>query len=120
MRIYLDQMLKVDLAENLRAVGHDVLRASDVGQSRAEDDEILAFCISQSRLLVTLDDDFGDWAVLPLDKHPGVIRVKANPPTTGNIAEILVPLLEEKVQSDFVNRLVIVSPRNIRWIQTAP
>jgi predicted nuclease of predicted toxin-antitoxin system len=68
---------------------------------------------------VTLDDDFGDWAVLPLDKHPGVIRMKTHPPTTANITEILVPLLEEKDQNVFENRLVIVSPRNIRWIRTA-
>jgi len=119
MRLYLDQMIKVDLAEILRGHGHEVLRASDVGQSRAEDDAILAFCISDNRILITLDDDFGNWAILPLEKHSGVIRIKSHPPKTENIAEILLPLLKDRNHGDFINRLVIVSPNGIRWIRTA-
>ena len=38
--------------------------------------------IAEGRTLITLDEHFGDWAVLPLNKHPGVIRVKIHPPLT--------------------------------------
>lgn len=41
MRLYLDQMLRVELASRLRAAGHDVLRASETGQARADDALIL-------------------------------------------------------------------------------
>ena len=34
-RLYLDQMLRVDVAEALRGEGHDVVRVSEVGESRA-------------------------------------------------------------------------------------
>jgi hypothetical protein len=40
-RIYLDQMFRVDIAVSLRKEGHDVIRASEVGQDRADDSEIL-------------------------------------------------------------------------------
>ena len=120
MRLYLDQMLKVGLAEVLRNEGHDVARAAEVGQSRAEDDAILDFAIREKRVLVTVDEDFGDWAILPLTEHPGVVRVKVHPPTTEGIAEILIPLLARRNQEDFRNKLVILSTRNERWIQTAP
>ncbi len=118
MRIYLDQMLKVDLAVALQKVGHDVLRTEEVGQSRADDEEILHFTIAQDRVLVTLDEHFGDWAILPLNNHPGVIRVKVHPPTTESISTILLPLLSTRNHEDFRNKLVIVSTRNVRWIQT--
>jgi len=32
LKVYLDQMLRVDVAHALRDEGHDVLRASEVGQ----------------------------------------------------------------------------------------
>jgi predicted nuclease of predicted toxin-antitoxin system len=85
LRLYLDQMLNVQVAQILRKEGYDVVRASEVGQSRADDYEILQKVISENRILITLDDDFGDWAILPLSEHAGVIRLKINPTTSKNI-----------------------------------
>ncbi len=65
-RIYLDQMFRVDVAVSLRKEGHDVIRASEVGQDRADDSEILKKAIEENRILITLDEHFGDWVVLPL------------------------------------------------------
>ena len=69
------------------------MRASEVGQSRADDNEILQKAISEYRILVTLDEHFGDWVILPLSKHPGVIRLKINPATSENAMELLIPFL---------------------------
>jgi predicted nuclease of predicted toxin-antitoxin system len=77
MKLYLDQMFRVDLAERLCDEGYDVLRAAEAGQSTADDAEILRRTISEGRTLITLDEHFGDWAVLPLDRRPG----KRNLPT---------------------------------------
>jgi hypothetical protein len=41
LRVYLDQCLRVEVAEALRREGHDVLRAAEVGQDRADDQEII-------------------------------------------------------------------------------
>ena len=40
-RLYLDQMLRHEVAQALRDAGHDVLRATEVGQARADDYQIL-------------------------------------------------------------------------------
>jgi hypothetical protein len=40
-KLYLDQMLRLDVAVALRSEGYDVLRASEVGQSRADDRQII-------------------------------------------------------------------------------
>ena len=72
LRIYLDQMFNLDVAQALRKEGYEVIRASEIGQARADDKEILERAISENRILVTLDQHFGDWAVLPLSHHLGV------------------------------------------------
>ena len=85
LNIYLDQMLGLQVAQALRDEGHNVVRAFEVGQSRADDSQILQKTIAENRILITLDEDFGDWAILPLSEHPGVIRLKVNPATSNNI-----------------------------------
>jgi predicted nuclease of predicted toxin-antitoxin system len=111
-------MLRVELASLLRAAGHDVVRAEEAGQARADDAMILQNAVQEKRTLVTIDRHFGDWVVLPLSEHHGVIRVEVHPTSTANVAKLLVPLLANHSQADFRNKLVIVSSSRVRWIQT--
>jgi len=112
-------MFSCTLADILRNDGHDIVRASDVGQSRADDERILEYAIMEVRTLVTLDEHFGDWTVLPLKKHPGVIRVKIHPPATSAIAQRLLPFLRTHDQEQFANNLIILGKDRVRWINTA-
>jgi predicted nuclease of predicted toxin-antitoxin system len=116
--LYLDQMFQIDVAQALRNEGHEVLRASEVGQSRADDQEILQKAIAGNRILVTLDKHFGDWVVLPLHKHPGVIRLKVNPTTSKNAIKLLLPFLRKHSPKQLKNCLVILSPKRSKWIRT--
>jgi predicted nuclease of predicted toxin-antitoxin system len=111
-------MFRVDVAEALRAAGHDVLRGSEVGHSRANDDQILRRAIKEKRILVTLDEHFGDWVVLPLSRHPGVIRLKVNPTTSRNVIDLLIPFLQSSSVEELKNHLVIVSAKRIKWVHT--
>jgi predicted nuclease of predicted toxin-antitoxin system len=111
-------MLRVELAGLLRDAGHDVVRAEQTGQARADDALILQTAVQEERTLVTIDRHFGDWVVLPLSEHHGVVRVEAHPTSTANVANLLLPLLANHAQADFRNKLVIVSSRRARWIQT--
>jgi predicted nuclease of predicted toxin-antitoxin system len=116
--LYLDQMFRVDVAQALTREGHDVLRASEVGQARADDQEILKKAIFEDRILITLDEHFGDWVVLPLSKHPGVIRLKVNPTTSSNVIRLLSPFLRSQPPLRFKNHLVILSTKRVKWILT--
>ena len=119
IKLYLDQMLRLDVAQALRGEGHDVVRASEVGQERADDQQILQKSIDENRVLVTLDEHFGDWVILPLSKHPGVIRLKVNPTTSSNIIKLLVPFLRIHSSGQFKNHLVILSYKREKWVHTA-
>jgi len=112
-------MFRVALAEQLKALGHDVARAGEAGMERADDADILARAIADHRTLVTLDGHFGDWAVLPLRAHPGVIRVKAHPTTTRNVLRVLAPFLAGIETGRLQDRLVIVPTTHARWVATA-
>ncbi len=117
--IYLDQMFKLDVAQALRNDGHDVERASDFGQARADDHQILQRAISQNRILITLDEHFGDWVVLPLRRHPGVIRLKVNVTTSEKVIEVLLPFLRLHTPNEFRDHLIILSPKRSRLVHTA-
>jgi len=119
MRLFLDQMIDRDVAEALRATGHDVESAAHAGLARADDLEILEYCTKQDRVLVTLDEHFGNWTVVKLTAHAGVIRLKVHPTGSRNIANTLIPFIRHYAGRDFHNLLVIVRPTAVRWIHTA-
>ena len=58
----------------LAAAGHDVVWAGDWPQDPG-DDEILARARGEGRILVTLDKDFGELAVLHGEPHCGILRL---------------------------------------------
>lgn len=118
-RLYLDQMLRIEVAQALSNEGYDLLRAVEVGQDRADDYQILQKAIAENRILVTLDEHFGDWVVLPLSQHPGVIRLKINPSTSENAINLLLPFLRLYSSNQFKNCLVILSTKKSKWISTA-
>ena len=117
-RLYLDQMLNLAVSQALKEQGYDTVRASEIGQARADDQKILEQAVSQNRILITLDEHFGDWVVLPLSRHPGVIRLKINPTTSENVISLLLPFLRYHSPAQFRDRLVILSPKKAKWILT--
>lgn len=118
-KILLDQMFDRAVLARLRELGYDALAVSEIGMSTADDAEIVQWAITHDRTVITLDDHFGDWSVLPLSAHAGVIRLKLNPTTTANTLNLLVPFLAANTERDFKNHLVIVRQSGVRWIKTS-
>jgi len=119
LKLYLDQMIPSEVARKLKDQGYDVLRVSETGQGRADDGQILEKAISENRILITLDEHFGDWVVLPLSRHPGVIRLKAAPTTSTKILNLLFPFLQLHTTEQFRDHMVILSEKRAKWILTA-
>jgi predicted nuclease of predicted toxin-antitoxin system len=114
-RFLLDQMFDRAVLAGLRETGFDVLAVSEIGMATADDSEIMQWAILNERIIITLDDHFGDWSILPLDAHSGVIRLKVNPTTTANTLNLLLPFLKKHTNRSFINHLVIVRTTGIRW-----
>jgi predicted nuclease of predicted toxin-antitoxin system len=118
-KLYLDQMFRVEITQSLREQGYDVIRASETGQARSDDQQILQKAIDENRILITLDEHFGDWVILPLSRHPGVIRIKVHPATSEKVINLLLPFLRMHTQDKFKDHLVILSEKRAKWIRTA-
>jgi predicted nuclease of predicted toxin-antitoxin system len=114
----IDQMFDRLVIAALRGRGYDVVAVSELGMATADDAEIMLWAIENNRIVITLDEHFGDWSILPLSRHPGVIRLKVNPATTATSLSLLLPFLQCHAETDFSNRLVIVRENRIRWIRT--
>ena len=74
MRLFLDTCVWGGARKELAALGHDVVWAGDWREDPG-DEEILARAYGESRILVTLDKDFGEIAIVRGTPHSGIIRL---------------------------------------------
>ena len=74
MKILLDTCVWGGVREALRARGHDVIWAGE-WESDPGDEEILQHADAQGRILVTLDKDFGELAIVYHKPHCGIVRL---------------------------------------------
>lgn len=78
MKLLLDTCIWGGAVPELRAGGHDVVWAGDWQQDPG-DDEILAIAHREQRVLVTLDKDFGELAIVHERPHGGILRIVGFP-----------------------------------------
>lgn len=74
MKVLLDSCVWGRAAAEIRSAGHDTIWAGD-WPSDPGDDEILARALEEKRILVTLDKDFGELAIVFGKPHCGIIRL---------------------------------------------
>lgn len=74
MRVLLDSCLSGIGKEEIKAAGHEVIWSGDWKEDPG-DETILAYALKEARVLVTLDKDFGELAVLRGCRHCGILRL---------------------------------------------
>lgn len=74
MKLLLDSCVWGPAKAELIALGHDVVWAGDWNQDPG-DAEILAVAFQQGRVLITLDKDFGELAIVRNHPHHGIVRL---------------------------------------------
>ena len=74
MKLLLDSCVWGGAVAELQAAGHDVVWAG-AWPSDPGDDQILSIALAEGRILITLDKDFGELAVLHGAQHAGILRL---------------------------------------------
>jgi predicted nuclease of predicted toxin-antitoxin system len=74
MKLLLDTCVWGGAVEALRSSGHDVVCSGDWDED-PRDEEILSRAHAEGRILVTLDKDFGEMAIVRGLPHSGILRV---------------------------------------------
>jgi predicted nuclease of predicted toxin-antitoxin system len=82
VRFLVDRCAGHRVAEWLRAQGHDCLEARSFGGPDPGDRALLDRAATESRILVTIDTDFGALVFRERAPHAGVIRLPDVPATT--------------------------------------
>ena len=103
----------------LEALGHDVVKAAQLGLSQAEDVELLRVAQEQRRILLTRDRDYGGLIFLG-PGGAGVIYLRVLPSTQtavhAELERILSLYTEPVLQASFV----VVEPGRHRIRRVAP
>ena len=107
MRILLDSCVCGKAVEVLAHRGHDVIWTGSWPKDPG-DSEILAFAKREQRIVVTLDKDFGELAVLKGQPHAGIIRL-VNIPAKEQ-ADFCAHILDTHKQ-DLMNAAIITVDR---------
>jgi predicted nuclease of predicted toxin-antitoxin system len=74
MKLLLDTCVWGGAKAELQANGHDVIWTGDLPTDPG-DEEILAQAYREGRILITLDKDFGELAIVHGKPHCGIIRL---------------------------------------------
>ena len=74
MRFLIDRCAGASIAEWLRQQGHDVVESRERGPDPG-DRTLLEWAASESRILITIDTDFGRLVFLENIPHSGLIRL---------------------------------------------
>ena len=111
MRVLLDTCVWGGAMGDIQSAGHDVLWAGEWDEDPG-DEEILARAHDEGRVLITLDKDFGELAVVRRMPHSGIIRLVNFPARQqGRVAlQILTHYAEELL----AGAIVTVDSRKIR------
>jgi predicted nuclease of predicted toxin-antitoxin system len=104
MRFLADESCDFIMVRALREAGHDVLAISEI-TPRLEDFEVIQLAVSQKRILLTEDKDFGQLVFAHGQKTGGVIFLRFPISAREQISKDLINLVDrqgEKLAGCFV------------------
>lgn len=117
MRFVVDESCDAAVLRALRGAGWDVVAISERIPG-ATDLEVIAIALSEGRVLVTEDKDFGQLVYAAGREHAGVILLRYSFPLASSMATSLVHLVHEHDQS-LSGAFVVLRPGSAR-IVTSP
>jgi predicted nuclease of predicted toxin-antitoxin system len=119
MKFLADQDVYAITIAFLSGLGHNVVRAAQLGLAQAEDAELLRVAQEEGRIFVTRDRDFGA-LVFVQGSGPGVIYLRI-PPSTQNAVHVeLERVLTLYNEQEFQASFMVVEPGRHRIRKLGP
>src|SRR5437867_12473924 len=112
MQFLANENLPLDVVEAVRKIGHDVawIRTDAPG---SKDRDILKRAVSEQRILLTFDKDFGDLAFqFGLSASCGIVLFRLQASSSAALATLVVTALQSR--TDWTGHFSVVEPGRIR------
>jgi predicted nuclease of predicted toxin-antitoxin system len=103
LKFLIDIGVSKKLEEWLRVSGYDIKAMRDI-DPKAEDTKILSVAVSESRMVVTMDKDFGELVFKSGKAHAGVLILRLEDATGHEKIEVMKAILrdhEDKLYGKF-------------------
>jgi predicted nuclease of predicted toxin-antitoxin system len=111
MKLLLDACVWGGSGAELRGAGHDVVWAGDWPEDPG-DEELLSIAHREGRILVTLDKDFGELAIVRGIAHSGILRLVGF--GARRQAAVCLRVLESHGRELAAGALVVAEPGRLR------
>jgi predicted nuclease of predicted toxin-antitoxin system len=111
VKVLLDTCVWGGAVKDLRSAGHDVVWSGEWEEDPG-DEEILARANSEARILVTLDKDFGELAIVHRSPHSGIIRLVNFPARQQGL--VCLKLLARYGEELLLGAIITADSRRIR------
>ena len=112
MLFLVDNCVSRAVCEDLRAAGHDVQWVPDVFDGDPGDEAVIDAALTNGRVLITGDKDFGEWTFLRGKKQPPLVRPAAMSPSSQiHVIRQVLSLHSADLQSD---ALITATTKRIR------
>ena len=98
----------------LKELGHDSVHVLAIGLERSSDSEIVRHAVSDARVVLTFDLDFGDILALGILDKPSVVLFRLTDERTDAVNQRLVRVLTERYEERESGALILVEDARYR------
>jgi len=112
VRFLLDECIGPVVARWLQNLQHDVVSVYDTDRG-IDDQQVLQKAVSENRILITNDKDFGEIIIRRRKSHRGVILLRLEDERSANKIAVLTRLLEQHAE-ELPGAFVVVSDTGVR------
>jgi predicted nuclease of predicted toxin-antitoxin system len=114
LRFKLDENLPRRVEPALIHLGHDVETAVSEGLAGAIDPDLLAACLAEDRVLVTLDLDFADIRAYPPGSHRGVWVLRPADQTLASVLNVVLAGVRLTAVERTAGQLWVIDEERVR------
>lgn len=114
MKFKLDENLPACVGSVLTVPGHDAHTVADEGLAGAQDQAVLAACIAEGRILLTLDLDFADIRAYPPGSYPGIWVLRPPKQTFKAIEALVAAAVRLCATETAYGRLWVIDEQRVR------
>lgn len=113
MKFLLDANMKKSVGKFLESSGFAVRYLAGTTDRGLPDDQVLHLALTENRILVTNDKDFGDLIYHQRHPHCGVILFRLTNSTDENYIRRLLTILNSS-EKEIVNRYIVITDDHVR------